>query len=288
MTNPPGKSLVKSVGESDEDAQVRAQLEVEKARYSALAQRKADIEKATRKQLADDHQGDGNPLRTGDGKQEVEEMTARRGLVIVNRDPHYGLGHPDRYKRYQQIEGGVSERQIPMRGSADGAVITEDYNPSAPVQIAASQFTDGGPGTFLIIAIDAPTLGRLIRAKVGTLTAVTAGIKMALGISQRGMSNDAPGFAAWTTTYEPWVYATNQSFTPDVNVGGAAGIALDRVFNSPVPYNNEDDKVFATGFLKAAPFPNRQLYLVIAFNCLKAALPQTTFLEVTCWEQEVV
>ena len=288
MTNPPGKALIKSVGESDADAKIKAELEAEKARFAALAQRKQDIEVNTRRDRASEHQGEGNPLRTGRGKQEVEEMTARRGLVIVHRDPFYTTSHPETYERHQQIEGGVVERQIPIRGSAEGAVITEDYYTAPKQLLKGTDFTNGGPGCFAIFVLPAPTNGKLTRLKLGTLVAVTAGIKVAIGISQRTIDNTAPGFAAWSTTYEPWVYSSHESFTPDIPVGGAAKLALDRVFESPVPYQNQDDHIYGVGFAAQATHPNQQVCIVIAFNCLRDALPVVNFLEIMTWAQEVV
>ena len=287
MTNESGKSLIKSVGESDDDAKARAELEDEKAKFAALSQRKASMDKQARKDYADEKQSPGTPLRTATDKHGVEEMTARRGLVIVNRDPSYGLAHPQSFERHQQIEGGVVERQVPIRGSGEGALITEDFS-TTKVTLSVNDFTNGGPGCYAIIALDAPTLGRLIRVKVGTLVAVTAGFSAAIGVSQRAMPNTIAGFTAFLTTYEPWVYATHQSFTPDVNIGGAAQVALDRIFNAPVPYNNQDNMVFPTGFVAATQYPQRKVYLVIAINTIKANLPQINFLEVTLWEKEVV
>jgi hypothetical protein len=275
----------------DVEQSIRDQLEAEQAKAAELAPKYEQMQQDKRAAIGEKKQGLHRPLPTKAlrSKEDVEETIARRVLVLVWRDKAYPLGSPQNFERHQKSIGGFRDAMVEFRGTKEGALITEGFEPGQAT-FTLADFTDVGSNCVAVKSISVPTTGRLHRVQLSASVAITtpASLLAAVAVLQRGFSGDTTGFNGVLADAPDIIYASDNQLNPTFQMAASVPFAgLDRNVDGSPHYVNTDDGPKLSGMLYNGD-KLHQIYVMVVLGANKAAIQATLALTAKVWPREVV
>lgn len=198
------------------------------------------------------------------------DITGHRALVGRYRDWEGRLEDPKNFEIAQALEGGFKEADMPLRVGKKGGILNKDCTDfGVEIDASASTFTNyTGSYYALYKEFDAPAKGSLTRVKLAVRTAATGATNGRIVVSKRRLLTStgvsmAGSMLEFLTARKHHVYDTDSNGTPSKSLA-AAGVPLDRIFDSPLDYENKDDdtKTYVAGLENPQTNKENKLYVL--------------------------